>query len=373
MHQETCIFIILGVLVILVCYFLYRLLLKLKLKKFSEYQFVQIELPKDFLKKHKKNEVENKLKLVGSEYQKTHIDQIIFIHGTFAGDDPFYLNSTFEKIAPNRFGALHQFVRKTVKGSFNFASQDKGNFTKKHVDYIERFFEQKASLFNWSGSNTHLARLNGAIKLIQYLDEKIIEGNKTIMIMAHSHGGQLLALLSQFLVKNELVKKLETEKMIDESIMPLIAKLKKINFIFVTMGTPVRYAWEINSKIQLFHLINHRGSLPSGGHLFGSLWTRGGDYVQQYGGAGSDYYAVVDLNSRLNKKLREILNEEEVSFFNFLKRKQRLHNKGMHFLIDYKDAKIYPNFYSSVFGHAVYTRYYLLSFHLQLILKHLNL
>lgn len=340
---------------IIVGIFLFVRIKKQALFEHLEYHYSK--LPDQYIKKRKDSEFIDELFEVATLYRKTSIDQILFIHGTFAGNDPYFLEKT----------RIPFF--KAYKKIFDFTQKDRGNFTQKHIKLIEEFFTQDAALFKWSGRNSHIARLEAATDLIDLLLDKKLEGKKHILIFAHSHGGQTLALLSQLLNDKETLLKLIEEEFLAENITSKLNLIKKLKITIITMGTPVRYEWMLNDHIKLIHIINHRGNSPLGGSLLGVIFTRQGDYIQQLATANTDYYPIFDLDRVKNQKLSKIFKEKYEPFF---KRKQRLHNEGVHLLIDYRDSHFLPNFHKTIFGHGIYTRFDLLPFHFSLIFRYLS-
>jgi hypothetical protein len=191
---------------------------------------------------------------------------------------------------------------------------------------------------------------------------------KRILLIGHSHAGQIFALLSQIL-KNRKLKKQILEAFGDTmDIAKIESSLKIVGLLeldIVTLGTPARYKWDTGRKIRLLHFINHRTKDLLGGTFSGATFTRDGDYIQQWGIAGSDMSSLIPFEKDMNEKLDDILgvgNNLEVLRKNILLRR-RLHNQGHHFLVDYGDQRSYPNFLKTIFGHGTYTKIIHLKFH----------
>ena len=110
----------------------------------------------------------------------------------------------------------------------------------------------------------------------------------------------------------------------------------------------------------LLNIINHRAINPWGEGTDGILFTKQGDYVQQFGVLGSDFPALSTSARDQNKELDPILGEGR-------NRKDWLRNygEGMRvgpfghtLLVDLKDdATVIPNCLKTLFGHGTYTRY----------------
>jgi hypothetical protein len=111
--------------------------------------------------------------------------------------------------------------------------------------------------------------------------------------------------------------------------------------------------------MKLIHIINHRGKDALAGSLTGLLNTRDGDYVQQYGIEGSDMLSVNPKEIKMNQKLDTILGQgvNLKKLNENIKMKRRLHVKGKHYLLDYKDDSVTPNCFMTIFGHGVYTKF----------------
>ncbi len=342
-----------------------RLTITKKIKEFSHYNYKFIHPSKETLNKTA-NDISQDLKETALNYNESSIEKIILIHGTFVGDDPLLLNRAIAKRTPTFLLPFHVLYRKILKKIFNFINKDSGNFTEVHKGLLEKEFKQQVSLFNWSGSNNHFGRLCGVVELINSLYK---DPHQNYLIIAHSHGGQILALMTQFFSDESIVDTLLKEELITQETIKQIQKIRTFQFRLVTMGTPVRYKWNLDSNVKILHFTNHRGKIPVGGNLLGGFWNFRGDYVQQFGGSGSDYFSLFDINNKKNEILDLIFIEEISDFFSLRKRRQRLHPQGLNLLIDYQDVKLYPNFYKTIFGHGIYTHYNLLSFHLDKILE----
>ena len=124
--------------------------------------------------------------------------------------------------------------------------------------------------------------------------------NERILLIGHSHAGQLFALLTTFLEEKEMdlmetnlkdskIWQLAEAVELDKDIIQLKENLKKIDKVYldiVTFGTPPRYQWGTPTRkgqetnYRLLNVINHRHETVS---IFGLLNTREGDYVQQLG------------------------------------------------------------------------------------------
>ena len=303
------------------------------------------------------------------------LDSIYFIHGTFVGSDPFQIISLLERLLPRIDKKYFNKLKETSKKGHDFMNKDFGNFSKAHADYINEKLARPhfAESFTWSSGNDHYSRVQGMFDLLDELIQKPVK-NKKILLLGHSHAGQIFSLLSQFLNNENFRKKLiEIFDKNDQakSLHKKIVLLKSYQLDFVTLGTPARYDWKLSRNIRVLHFINHRGDDLLGGEVKGFFNTKDGDYIQQWGVSGSDMLSAVPLQKNINKSLDPILGKgcDLDLLLNNIKKRNRLHSHGHHLFVDYADGSKTPNFLKSFFGHGVYTKLDLLPFHLYYIHK----
>lgn len=367
-------FIVIPIFLFLICLFIFGLVLRAILKRRSKRKSDKLS---HFIK-----DVSflnwNNLAQIDSTFLGKNIDTIYFVHGTFVGDDPWKLISLLENNFSGLSPAILSQIRNRTKRSQNFVAKDYGNFTQEHVEQTKKIVGENVEVknFTWSSANNHFARVEGAINLLNRL---ALEGGKRHLLIGHSHAGQVFAVVSQLLnheaFRNQI---LMIMKLPIEQVAILQKNIKILNhhkIDFVTMGSPARYEWCINSKRNtLLHIINHRGSNPQAGTFSGVSFTRDGDYIQQWGIAGSDFRSPVTNEDEINNELDTVLglgsNIQQLS--TNIQKRQRLHHTGKHLLINFNDNAGYPNFLLSMFGHGVYTKIELLPKLLGLISSHLE-
>jgi hypothetical protein len=298
----------------------------------------------------------------------------IFSHGTFVGEDPFGVSLALESLFPF-FNARESARIKAFNRSFwSQYLYDKAYFQPKYVKLFEDGLQQNipALNFSWSSGNHHAARLFGAIRLLKMLDsKKELLTNKRALLIGHSHAGQLFALVAHLISESETglaLKKL----MMKEGIFLShdLAELKDIAIDFVLLGSPYLYDWPDPSPYRVVHFINHRNHPYLAGHPTGALHTRDGDYIQQWGAAGSDFIASTAKERLLNTKLSEILGDttDRLAWKDRVLSRLRVPPYGKTYLIDYKDNnQITPNWMSTIFGHGIYTEYQVMLFNTHLI------
>lgn len=317
----------------------------------------------------------------GQTLQKNKVRNVIFVHGTFAGNDPLGINWLLEER-----GAPSWITRQFKKFNREIANailNDLGNFTNRYVrqfsSEINTSVKQKIACTNylWDGQNNHIGRLEAIPDLVQKIAHA--KGERVLLI-GHSHAGQLFALITLFLQQNEKAKVLfecleeiilDTEKL--KVFHKNLNKIQHINLDIVTLGTPVRYPWGKYENYQLLNIVNHRSDI----YIDGVLFTRDGDYVQHWGVEGTDLMVAPQYHN-VSLKLDEVLDKgtlDQQTLYNLRSEHQRRVPKdiggdkiGINIFIDYKDQgeRIFhlpftpiifnkPNFIESVLGHGAYT------------------
>ncbi len=251
----------------------------------------------------------NKMEEYGKQMKSEGVSHIYFVHGTWAGDSPLGFLSKSPKIPFNKQ------LRRLVKVNVDKIMGDFGNYTEGYRELFEQSIggEIPCVRINWGSGNYHSARVEGAITLIKEIAKGIKNSsvNKRVLLLGHSHAGQLFALLTTFLEEEELslmetenevckMEKLVNVVGLDQDIYTGIVQLKddlkKIDKVFidiVTFGTPPRYQWGKpktkgdEDNYRLLNIINHHHEPVS---ILGLFNTKDGDYVQQWGVGGTDTY-----------------------------------------------------------------------------------
>ena len=323
-------------------------------------------------------EWQNKMRDLGRRLKDAKVGLIYFVHGTFAGDDPLGLVKLFEQKYPY-FGKLCKVFN---KGLTNTIMGDCGNYTSEYVELFKKAIDTEiyCDEFIWNSENNHLGRLKGSIGLVEKIasdiNGKMPSWGERVLLIGHSHAGQLFALMTNFLAQSPGVDDLLTfasDGNIDISRFDeYLQKIRTVQLDYVTCGTPLRYKWGDgwrDGKYKLLNIINHRGGgFLAGGDIYTIKFylnfprTKDGDYVQQLALAGSDF----DMNNLLNKKLDGILGKGEV--LENVKVRMRIPSYGKTILVDYKDNNTFlPNCRETLFGHGVYTRFEKMLFNTKLI------
>lgn len=318
------------------------------------------------------------MRSLGKRMQQWDVLRIYFIHGTFAGFDPFDGLPILNSLHPHLADRVEMMLKKRHQKK-QAIGRDYGNFPPQYVHIFNSAIGPDiiCSRFSWSSGNHHLARVRAALDLLSELYKAHLQPNQRILFIAHSHGGQLLALLTRLLLDADfliqLQKYLPTTEFHWEELYESLTRLKDVSLDFVTMGMPPRYTFFPHPKIRLLHLINHRGPHPTHDLFHGIMQTKGGDAIQQWGVTGSDSLASTAQDRLLNAKLDPLLDvgQNWKLWKQRVQRGHRLCSQGYSYLIDYQDdSQWLPNCAQSLFGHAVYTRYKCMYFNTQLIVRH---
>ena len=341
----------------------------------------------------------NKMSSFGESLNRNNVKLVTLVHGAFARNDPLGLLNFLQPLIQNMPHATgvsanpELFSEKHLK---RFSSGI-GRFTQEYKNYLQKGIGEtpETMLFSWTGGNYHLARLKAAVDLIALLANEVrqrgITENDRILLLGHSHGGQLFALITLFLEDGDIAKALYkvVEKSPDMKREELIENLLTIDNIpldFVTFGTPIRYKWGVYDHYRLLSIINHRSLVQP----IGLLEIKDGDYIQQWAIAGTDIMPPLHELS-LNDSLDAVLDKgrDITVFVKRLKRKRRQKEKrtdgklaGKTLLVDYceniPDSGLFekPMHFPKLairtqFGHGVYTLNQAMLFNTKLIQKHL--
>lgn len=240
---------------------------------------------------------------------------IILIHGTFAGNDVAGLVREIARFSPVSARRLRDLSKRWLD---EFVGEV-GNYTQSFADCLSKLISNShlpipVHRFQWSGENHHLGRADGVMDLIELIDrlDGLEEGDSRILIMAHSHGGNLVAMLSQivgsdratiesFFERTRLHYRSPLRNKLDLGSWQrvrerLLASRKLPPLDVATFGTPLRYRFSRQVCPKLLNFIQHRSvdqSNPTKAVFPGSFQeaydAAAGDYVQFLGIAGTDF------------------------------------------------------------------------------------
>lgn len=375
---------------------------------------------------------------LGAQVAQQGVRAVVFMHGSHLGSDLFGMQRLDEGGGLKRgysrgipgMEALLALMREDSNGmatapgghqppleddeqvrvALDSHARDAANFTAGYVQQFEKALARDAATrlhcvrHLWSSEHHHLGRAKAACRLLDRLTRLVSElklgrGDR-VLVQAHGHAGQVLALASNLLstaassgrkaLLETLRAYMEGAKTAPEvldalaTVEPLLGEGTLLNgaaLDVVTFGTPVRYGWDPSSLGKLLHIVNHRPMRQDGKRWLAKTelpqitmempiaW--GGDYVQQLAVAGCDAVPADPVAKEANKALWEIL-EPWDGFERWLecaRRSVRCPADGQCLLIDYKDATGSTNALDHVYGHAAYTRVSHLLFNTNEIVK----
>ena len=316
---------------------------------------------------------------LGERMRDAGVRLVVFAHGSFVGDNPLAIARLLEDAVP----ALPDIARKLrglTRANLSRLLGDLSNFTGDYVEAFTRATGIDAVEFTWSGENHHAARVQASVRLARAMalhgGGAIRPGDRALLV-GHSHGGQLFAVLSQLVGRvhgyEELVAAARARGEDVGALEDHLALLRSCSIDVVTFGTPLRYGWARGVRFRLLHVVNHRGTAPRAPSLRGLFHTQQGDYVQQMGAHGSDFPALAGGDRSLNTRLDRILGEGRSvrAWLRHVGRGLRVAPQGQTVLVDYGDhARLLPNLFTTGLGHAAYTRRDAMLFHVRLVANH---
>jgi hypothetical protein len=318
---------------------------------------------------------------VGTRMRGAGTRLVVFVHGSFVGDDPLALARTLEGAVPGLSG-LARALRGLTRTQVSRFLGDLSNFPQDYVDALAAATGVEAIEFTWSGENHHAARVQEAVRLARALalgmhSGRALGADDRVLLVGHSHGGQLFAILSQLIARSrgyeELVGAAAARGEDVAVLEDHLAQLRGCAFDVATFGTPPRYAFASGSRLRLLHLVNHRRTAARAAALRGLFHTRRGDYVHHLGAPGSDWPAASAKDRALNERLDRVLGvgTDLRAWVRHVADGLRVSPYGHTLLVDYGDqARVVPNFWATGLGHAAYTRRESMLFHIRLVVDH---
>jgi hypothetical protein len=339
----------------------------------------------------------------GRAFDVAGVAAVYLIHGTFAGNDGLGLYTEIERVAPS----FAQSLRRATKRMFNAILGETGNYTPSFARRMEQALSAGGEqvipvrLFNWSSMNHHIGRADAAVRFIDELAaiaEQTASSQRRVLLWAHSHGGNALAILTNLLGADDLTRQeffdaarvfyqgdhaqhsgfaawQRVEQLLGDPSHPV----RKLHLDIVTFGTPIRYGWDSAGYGKLIHIINHRPCskvaeyvAPYPPNFRRLLLGTEGDFVQQVGIAGTNLpplpiaWRTFLANRRLGRMFQRDLASQWLR--TRLKRGARVPDEGATLLVDYADPDRSPH--RHLFGHAPYTRSRWLALHCELVAEH---
>lgn len=334
---------------------------------------------------------------LGAQFRSGQLREIMLVHGTFAGNDSAGWIRRVARFSP-RVSAL---LKDLAKHWFDQLADEVGNYTDDYADRMSETLGRDPSpipvhRFCWSGENHHLGRACGALALMESIVARKWSPQDRVMFLAHSHGGNLLAMWSLLLGGSEVSKRaflrathahypaVKTEEAMDRwsgtraaLLSPDFASTLPAMDV-VTFGTPLRYRWNLDQIGKLLHFVHHRPTIdgqPARAAMPTSpadvIEAKGGDYVQHLGIAGTDFpHPFYAWRSRRDERRLQRLFEPRVrrrDLLRHLKEGRRVSLDGNSLLVNYGPPD--EPLRGKLFGHGVYTCSPWMSFHLQEIAR----
>ncbi len=350
------------------------------------------------------------------------IRDVILVHGTFMGDDPFGIREMLNRVAdgsPLLSGALRKLGDKLAQHTrplTNLVSKDLANYTPEYVQEFQKLVgdDPQVRLLDptWSSQNHHLARADLAVRLLVHLDELNLDPNEErVLLWGHSHAGNGFAILTNLLA-NHRESVGEFFETADDSREHWV-KARQIlaggdsphplskTVCIATFGTPVRYGWDTAGCCALIHVHHHivddddkpfrAAPVFPVYRLDEILRASHGDWVQAFAIAGTDiptgaalkahaalerflHRGLADPDHGLDTKVLPPLIRDTCARW---KTGTRCHTDGINLLLSYepcgRKTRLGRPVEESVFGHGVQTTIDWLAAHLALIeetLKH---
>lgn len=325
--------------------------------------------------------------------RRAGVKQIILVHGTFAGNDIIGLVRQVARFSTSAAGKINQLGRRW----FDEFGGEFGNYTDAFAECLSELINVDSlppipvTRFRWSGENHHLGRAGGVMSLInsQSSDADPTEGRT--LVLAHSHGGNVLAMLSHLLgsdqqqqsaffeatrlhYRNPLTGKIELARWTEAQQRLASATTRHRDIDVVTFGTPLRYRWNTDSCAKLMHFVQHRAldsERPTRATVPNSIQqvmdAEGGDYIQQFGIGGTDFitfglaWREWVVERRMRHMFEPCVGPREL--IRNLKQGRRVAADGKTLLVDYTDTS--NGWHRKLFGHGVYTCRQWLPFHLR--------
>jgi hypothetical protein len=335
------------------------------------------------------DEFGRRVREVATRLADHRVDDIYLAHGTFLGDDALGLITEVEHFTPN----LARGIREANKQLKDSVVGYRSNYTAQHADRLERGLRRGGHervgvrRFHWSSGNHHVARADGAVRLLDELLERPTDGESRVMLWGHSHAGNVFALVTNLLCSPpELVEQFfDAAEPFYRSVLrcrgdlPVWQRVRERlargergpRLLIANFGTPVRYGWDTDGCEGLMHFVYHvpNPKLPEYRVAFPPSWddivnASAGDVVQQVGIAGSDSPPnwLRLRTRRAYRQLGDLLEANlDDTFLDRLDAGVRVAADGTTLLVNYEHFE--RRLLCHQGGHAVYTHPLWLLFH----------
>ena len=353
---------------------------------------------------HDSDEWRERVAAAGERLAADNVGAIYLIHGTMVGTDATGIIGVLGRFMPewaDMLGQQRKQIADLIVGEW-------GNYSDAYAESLRQSINARIDKpiavhrFLWGSENNHTDRANAAVRLIDDLQSKLnaksLESGQRVQLWGHSHGGNVLAMVSNLLggsVRSRsaffrAAKPLyrRANRTIDSPswarVRDLLLKdanegspLSNIDLDMVTFGTPVRYGWDSDGYSRLAHFIYHRKTeglaeylAPFPPTLEQMYDATAGDFVQQFFIAGTNF--PVNLLAfrkwRAERKLQKLLQSGHPrrKLLTRLSTGARVPDEGRALLVDYSVGD--PEHANAVAGHGIYTHRNWLPFHLETLL-----
>jgi len=360
----------------------------------------------------------------GHLHTRHAVRQVVLVHGTFTGDDPFAIAEILRTLAdrlPAGGRTLHGLadrIADKTKEYVDALARDVGTwseaFQQQFTDLVGRDPQVVRPEASWSGQNHHFARADLAVRLLCHLEQQELVGHEQILLWGHSHAGNGFAVLTNLLANDRIFAEhfFETCGPPEEEHWQKAREILRTgtsphrlakHVCIVTFETPVRYGWDTSGCHRIFHVVFDRGLAENSGfttqplfppHSFRDMVDASwGDWVQAFAISGTDVVPPTPTAVARNRQLRELLESglEPPAVSGKIRlipgnrlrylcaRWQagtRCHTDGHNLLVDYHPCGrtlLGRPIEASLFGHGVSTTQDWLTAHLALILRRMDL
>lgn len=344
-------------------------------------------------------EYAERLARIGRVLREARVGRIVLVHGTFVGADASGLLGEFGRWFPLARDTITQRLKALIDGF----KGDRGNYTAAFAEQLAAGVNQhggppiEVGCFHWSSENNHLGRADAMVRLLAELVRDQPPPGQRVLLWGHSHGGNVLALLTLLLAADAEARARFFEAarifyrhprsgQVDvpawQEAATLLAgdsnPLAACPLDMVTFGTPVRYGWSARGAGRLLHVLHHRPvsgwpehRVPFPPTFDDLLVARSGDYIQQFGIAGTDLPpSILAWRARLaDRQLQQLIapNMPPREFWIRLDKGVRMHDTGLNLLVDYGPQARDLREHSA--GHSLYTQQSWLLFHAETVAR----
>lgn len=303
---------------------------------------------------------------VGARLRAADVSAIVFVHGTFTGSDPLSAVRAVERALPRRAAVpIANALRRVTRTTVDRLLGDLGQFNAGYTELFEQAINDDEAAhaapiactsFGWSSENHHVGRVEGALGLLRVLATHREIGHGRLLVLGHSHAGQVFALVTQMLASaltTEAVRDVARARRLDVAAYDADRlALAAAPIDFVTFGAPVRYSWAAGDLVRALHVVSGNG-----------------DLVQRLGASGSDFPPIDPGDRRVNASLEAALGASFApkSALRALLEPPSQADRNV-VLVDYGDARLVDRIGSGL-GHGGYTRLDGMLFHADLLTR----